>query len=37
MQKYTGETAKPGFKYATDEAALEDFMTVHWAAFKERQ
>ena len=30
-QKRSAESAKPGFKYESDEAALEDFKIVHWA------
>lgn len=30
-QRYTGAQAKQGFVYATDQEALDDFITVHWA------
>ena len=29
-QKFRANQAKPGFKYASDMAALDDFITVHW-------
>jgi hypothetical protein len=30
-QKRSAVTAKPGFVYSSDEAALDDFITVRWA------
>lgn len=30
-QKFSAASAKPGFTYETDEAALDDFITVRWA------
>ena len=30
-QKYTAQQAKAGFRYLSDNEALDDFMTVHWA------
>jgi hypothetical protein len=34
-QKASAKIARPDFQYASDEMALDDFMTVHWARFVE--
>lgn len=35
VQKFTANQAKPGFVYESDEDALLDFMTIHWASRRE--
>jgi hypothetical protein len=31
MQKASARFVKPDFRYENDQAALDDFITVHWA------
>jgi hypothetical protein len=35
MQKTSARFVKPDFRYENDQAALDDFITVHWASIIE--
>lgn len=36
-QKYSAQQVKPEFRYPSDEAALEDFIAVHWGKIVEEK